>query len=311
MKYNLKSDYNLDCLEKIFHCEFSSGHAGDFFISLYSLANADFPNSVPEFDMLTWRLDQKVIMPGNNIGGKINETVPHAIKRIRQTMDELRDMKQSVYDLTKIKYLNFASHPSKLSNPQADESRHTNIPDAGRVLTYTDEYPYDVLEELFDSTMPIDRFILVPTTFESAMFTVCFFCCYNTQESLKVTDQEILAIMKEQLDNYLPTGDSMINIAGVRDTAKFIDHVDIAFNSKEKILALCKDIVSNNIDMQRWNYIYNHYMNTRVTEFYDWMQQMQATRNALYVQLEELYENHEIKAVLDNLDIINNENYRL
>lgn len=264
---NLKDDFGsfYTSIEKVFVCEFISGHGGDFFITLYSTCNNDFIRfKTTEEDLKERLYTPNTNMPGNNIGGKLIRY--DSVLPIKSDLMKIIEQNINNHN-TKKKYLNTATHPISLTyfnSTGPEQKKNSEL-----------VYPSETLFDLFD--LEYKAIVLVPTTFMS----YCFIKFYNDSLS---DDQEVRDVhMIETLTAHTPKGPSIINSKKNISSITCIDHIDILLNCHEQLLPLCKKLVNDNFNEEMFNMTLEFYLDKKIKLFLEW-----------FNNLNELRENQEI-----------------
>jgi len=112
--------------------------------------------------------------------------------------------------------------------------------------------------------MHIQRIRLVPFTFQSALWYVWFFENKKTNLSKEIMENRIDNILVE-VSHHMQTSENDI----------VLDHIDITLNNPEALYDLCKNISSDNIDKNMFDYSLNTYLQGKVTEFKAWYETIQ------------------------------------
>lgn len=277
--YESKFNGVYNSIEKVFLCEFIGGHGGDFFITLYSLCNNDFISCIGPKSLIEDRLTNYPNMPGNNIGGKyINKESKISINR------DLENSSKFDINHENKKYINIATHPTILT------SRENN-----RLIHYfPGEYPADDIFDLFD--LEYEVIILLPTTFESFSFTMCYLESYISDiDSIKRN-------LVESLTQFKTGGESLTQHVNFNHTATYIDHIDILLNCPDNFLPLCKKISSENIDEKIFNYTLNFYLDNKVVNYRNWFKNLPAEKMNF---LKNIYQEHKTEYTFN---VINSKN---
>lgn len=263
-------------LKKVYFCEFPPGIGGDFFISLYGLSNKKFfrPN-INDEQSLVRRLNEYQLLPGCNLGGK--------------WIDKLDIMKEKIATDLKMwgkpqqypEYINFASHPYGI------RSHQTINPHEER----TREHAYHYVQKL--TNVPINKVVIVPSTFGSAMFSV-FYTFSNDNFTISRDYNYILDHLDILLNFYCEVDN---NISLISDTDSIVlDHIDYLLTNKDMKELVSKVVDFDDIDISMFNILLDYYKG-KLNRYNTWVEELK--QHPIFDKVYQMYISHPGKKEID------------
>jgi len=271
MSYNFIGEYDLRSLDKIYLTEFTSGHGGDYFISLYGLSNNNFLKILYTFDHVVDRLDDlKSSMPGNNIGSKLIRPEHVTADLIKLDLDNLlaRDPDQ----LPHVKYLQLASHPQYIATDRTAQDIINNVNrEPGTPIGHDhDLRVYSFAYSFFDREYK--NIVLLPTTVESVMFILHYEYKYKSMPNYISFNEFAKEFTDNIINAYTESNLSLLSLYNP-ETFEVIDHIDITLSTPDMLLPLAIKLTDDDIDIVAFEYIKDYYVKRKLTAFTRWMEE--------------------------------------